>query len=507
MTFWGCLDDLVRSITLDQFLFVGGDFNGHIGARADGYQGVHGGFGYGVRNDNGSTLLEFTTAHDLVIVNFCFRKRDDNLITFRSGGHATQIDYLLIRSRDFRFCSYCKVFPVEACASQHRLLVMDLSLDGPPMEGLRVVTPRILWRNLHGSKVAEFKDMLEGFFRLEDDVDQMWIRMADLIRGVARRTLGVASGNIKEQRESWWWNDDVQAKVQFKKGCFLEFMSCPEGPDRHIKRELFKLAKRMAKQAVAEAKTKAYQDMYRRLGTNEGVNEIFKLAKARNKRSQDIGAVRYIKDEGDRVLLYDGDIIARWGRYFSELFNAARGREIVFEQENVNVSHNDVGMSQDITMAEVRVALGMMGKGKTVGLDEIPIEVWQCLGEHGVRWLTALLNVIFRTSRMPSEWRLSVVVPIYKNKGDAQSCSNYRGIKLLSHTMKLWERVIECRIRRIVTISVNQFGFMPGSRGEHNRISGPVMNYKPDIRFFGSLKFHSGSGSGLTGYPDIRISF
>lgn len=370
------MDDLVRSIPLDQFLFVGGDFNGHIGARADGYQGVHGGFGYGVRNDNGSTLLEFATAHDLVIVNSCFRKRDDNLITFRSGGHATQIDYLPIRRRDFRFCSDCKVFPVEACASQHRLLAMDLSLAGPPMEGLRVVTPRILWRNLHGSKVAEFKDMLEGCFRLEEDVDQMWTHMAESIRGVARRALGVSSGNVKDQRESWWWNDDVQAKVQFKKGCFLELMSCPEGPDRHIKRELFKLAKRMAKQGVAEAKTKAYQDMYRRLGTKEGVHEIFKLAKARNKRSRDISAVRYIKDGGDRVLLNDGDIIARWGRYFSELFNAARGREIVFEQENVNVSHNDVVMSPDITMAEVRVALGMMGKGKTVGLDEIPIEAW-----------------------------------------------------------------------------------------------------------------------------------
>ena len=52
-------------------------------------------------------------------------------------------------------------------------------------------------------------------------------------------------------------------------------------------------------------------------------------------------------------------------------------------------------MSQDITMAEVRAALCMMGKGWTVGLDEIPIEVWQCLAEQGVRWLTALLNVIF----------------------------------------------------------------------------------------------------------------
>jgi len=33
---------------------------------------------------------------------------------------------------------------------------------------------------------------------------------------------------------------------------------------------------------------------------------------------------------------------------------------------------------------------------------------------------------------------------------------------LLSHTMKLWERVIEKRLRKDILISENQFGFMPG---------------------------------------------
>ena len=54
------------------------------------------------------------------------------------------------------------------------------------------------------------------------------------------------------------------------------------------------------------------------------------------------------------------------------------------------------------------------------------------------------------------------VLPIYKNKGDIQSYTNYRGIKLMCHTMKLWERVIEQRLRRETTISDNQFDFMPG---------------------------------------------
>ena len=39
---------------------------------------------------------------------------------------------------------------------------------------------------------------------------------------------------------------------------------------------------------------------------------------------------------------------------------------------------------------------------------------------------------------MPDEWR-SILVSNYKNKGDIQSCTNYWGIKLMSHTMKLWE--------------------------------------------------------------------
>src|SRR4051812_37179290 len=63
---------------------------------------------------------------------------------------------------------------------------------------------------------------------------------------------------------------------------------------------------------------------------------------------------------------------------------------------------------------------------------------------------------------MPEEWRRSILVPIFKNKGDVQSCTNYRGIKLMSHTMKLWERVIEHRIRRMTHVTKNQFGFMPG---------------------------------------------
>ncbi|KAM3304093.1 hypothetical protein P3S67_015125 [Capsicum chacoense] len=103
-----------------------------------------------------------------------------------------------------------------------------------------------------------------------------------------------------------------------------------------------------------------------------------------------------------------------------------------------------------------------MRRGRVTGPGEIPVDFWKFAGETGVRWLTGLFNEIFKTAKMPEAWRWSTMIPLYKNKGDIQSCNNYRGIKLLSHSMKIWERVVEVRLRRIVSISENQFGFMPG---------------------------------------------
>ncbi|KAK3527847.1 hypothetical protein QTP86_009209 [Hemibagrus guttatus] len=102
-----------------------------------------------------------------------------------------------------------------------------------------------------------------------------------------------------------------------------------------------------------------------------------------------------------------------------------------------------------------------MKSGKAVGPDDILVEVWKCLGEAAVEFLTSLFNRVLESERMPEEWRRSVLVPIFKNKGDVQSCSNYRGIKLMSHTMKLWERVVEARIRKVVEVCEQQYGFMP----------------------------------------------
>ena len=56
-----------------------------------------------------------------------------------------------------------------------------------------------------------------------------------------------------------------------------------------------------------------------------------------------------------------------------------------------------------------------------------------------------------------------MIIPIYNEKGDIHDCGNYRGIKLMSHTMKILERIIDRRLREETTNGDQQYGFMPGS--------------------------------------------
>ncbi|KAK3556890.1 hypothetical protein QTP70_022395 [Hemibagrus guttatus] len=196
-------------------------------------------------------------------------------------------------------------------------------------------------------------------------------------------------------------------------------------------RQEYKELQRRVKREVSKAKQKAYDELYTRLDTREGEKDLYRLARQRDRDRKDVQQVRVIKDRDGRVLTSEESVQRRWKEYFEELMNEENEREK--RAEGVNSVEQKV---DKIRKDEVRKALKRMKSGKAVDPDDIPVEVWKCLGEAAVEFLTSLFNRVLESERMPEEWRSSVLVPIFKNKGDVQRCSNYRGIKLMSHTMK-----------------------------------------------------------------------
>ena len=93
------MDTLVHVVSgiSEREVVMGGDLNGHLGELPEGYEGVHGGSGFGVGNTEGLRILEFGDALDMVVCNTMLKKRSSRLITCESGGIKSQIDYFLVR--------------------------------------------------------------------------------------------------------------------------------------------------------------------------------------------------------------------------------------------------------------------------------------------------------------------------------------------------------------------------------------------------------------------------
>ena len=163
----------------------------------------------------------------------------------------------------------------------------------------------------------------------------------------------------------------------------------------------------------------------------------------------------YIKDENENVLVEEQDIKERWRKYFENLLNV----ENPYEMEDVNKIEGPV---EEITVAEVKRALKKMKRNKAPGPTGMTSDILKELEDIGTMKLVSVLKKVQDREEIPREWMDSYTIPIYKGKGDALSCGKYRGVRLLEHGMKLFEKILEERLRKLVEIDECQFGFQKG---------------------------------------------
>ncbi|KAK3556024.1 hypothetical protein QTP70_000730 [Hemibagrus guttatus] len=234
----------------------------------------------------------------------------------------------------------------------------------------------------------KLRQALGGQVVLPDD----WETIAEVIRETGRKVLGVSSGRRKKDKETWWWNEEVQDSIQRKSLAKKKWDMDRTEENRQEYKEL----QRRVKREVSKAKQKAYDELYTRLDTREGEKDLYRLARQRDRDGKDVQQVRVIKDRDGRVLTSEESVQRRWKEYFEELMNEENEREK--RVEGVNSVEQKV---EKIRKDEVRKALKRMKSGKAVGPDDIPVEVWKCLGEAA-----QTLKIVFTLSLSRSVWTL-----------------------------------------------------------------------------------------------------
>lgn len=78
---------------------------------------------------------------------------------------------------------------------------------------------------------------------------------------------------------------------------------------------------------------------------------------------------------------------------------------------------------------------------KAPGSDNIPVELLKCGRETLHKQLHKLVTRIWKEERIPTKWRDSKIIPIYK-KGDKTKCYNYSGIPIINTAYQILSNVL-----------------------------------------------------------------
>ena len=230
----------------------------------------------------------------------------------------------------------------------------------------------------------------------------------------------------------------------------------------------------------AQKKTREQIETYEAKKTEERVEAIVRKARVdpntiwqARKRARPKGEIEYdtITEEG-KTILEPEKALEHIANYFENLYQARPGtpeyedytQEIIETVRRVTKEYQDKPkVAEEITDKEMETAIKKLKRTKSVGPDEIPNEIFIEADKHTKKILKETINRIHDTEEIPESWLEGHIKRLYKGKGKKGKCSNERGITLASNIGKVYERILNERIKEKVNITEAQGGGITGN--------------------------------------------
>ena len=134
------------------------------------------------------------------------------------------------------------------------------------------------------------------------------------------------------------------------------------------------------------------------------------------KEGKDVEGGRCLGGGDGRLGFIEEDRAEIWRGHLEKIMNEDNKWDHMVETDLVE------GPVEKVARNDIVEAIQSMKSRKATGPSEVSVEMIIASGEIGVKVMMELCQRVLDGRGMPDEWKTSVIVPIFKGKGDVMSC-------------------------------------------------------------------------------------
>ena len=351
--------------------------------------------------------------------------------------------------------------------TDHNTITMSIAINDP-----RKPTYQEKWRLNNKEGWKQFNKTIQQEENKNKIKNGTYKEAEKTIKEILKNTVGIK--RIRTDKPQRTNNKEIKEARKIKKEMRDKFQTaCKSGSEGNkiaTKKEYLESQKKL-RHLIEEAETKKIEEKLKRLQEKAKINPNT-IWDAR-KKAKECNGLEYTTytEEGEQIK-DPTETKEHIANYFEDLYQARESKPEYQKWTEKITRHVKMALNETpstncstenkISDKEMDGIIKKLKRNKSLGPDKIPNEIFIEANRETKQLLKTMIENIHITEHIPPSWEEGEIIRLYKGKGQKGKCSNERGITLASNIGKVYERIINERVKKQVAITKAQAGGKSG---------------------------------------------
>ena len=291
---------------------------------------------------------------------------------------------------------------------------------------------------------TEWRKKLVENFKVDNN-DKDLLKVSQIIEDTTKECTSIGSKIIKPKQHKPFWTPECSYYIALRRKAQRKYERFPSDENKTALNKQTAIVKRF----MIKKKREKWQEFCNNLNYQVPVSRVWRFFRTLN-GNPNFDSSYPLKTQQNQQCFDNLETANLFADHYSDTFNS---NLVVEDSERKSIELRvavqlslDADYNSDFRIHELKYAIESININSAMGADLIHNRFFSNFPIGLLCELLAAINLSWKTANIPSQFKLSTLIPILKVGKDATKCASYRPISLLSCFSKLIEKLVYSRL-------------------------------------------------------------